>query len=120
MTDATSVSQAGARRVGLQFPEGLLMYACVISDILEAFAGAEHCYILGDVAYGEPGSCSVSCFPAGLGCTPCAGRWQWLEGAKGAIPVRVQVRAAWTTSQPGRSAATSWSTTATRASSPWT
>ena len=26
---------AGARAVALQFPEGLLMYACVIADILE-------------------------------------------------------------------------------------
>ena len=26
---------AAARRVALQFPEGLLMYACVIADILE-------------------------------------------------------------------------------------
>jgi 2-(3-amino-3-carboxypropyl)histidine synthase len=26
-------------QVALQFPEGLLMYACVISDIIERFAG---------------------------------------------------------------------------------
>lgn len=31
--------QAGAKKVALQFPEGLLMYACIIADILEAFAG---------------------------------------------------------------------------------
>ena len=31
--------QAGARRVALQFPEGLLLYACVIADILEGCAG---------------------------------------------------------------------------------
>ncbi len=31
--------QAGARTVALQFPEGLQMYACVIADILETFAG---------------------------------------------------------------------------------
>lgn len=31
--------QAGVRAVALQFPEGLLMYACVIADILERFAG---------------------------------------------------------------------------------
>lgn len=31
--------QANAKRVALQFPEGLLMYACVIADILETFAG---------------------------------------------------------------------------------
>lgn len=29
------VRQQGAKRVALQFPEGLLMYACVIADILE-------------------------------------------------------------------------------------
>jgi 2-(3-amino-3-carboxypropyl)histidine synthase len=29
------IRQLGARRVALQFPEGLLMYACVIADILE-------------------------------------------------------------------------------------
>ena len=43
---------AGARRVALQLPEGLLMYACAISDILEAFAPLEQTYILGDVTYG--------------------------------------------------------------------
>lgn len=44
--------QAGARTVALQFPEGLLLYACVIADILEQHAGVEHCYILADVTYG--------------------------------------------------------------------
>ena len=29
------IRQQGANRVALQFPEGLLMYACVIADILE-------------------------------------------------------------------------------------
>lgn len=29
------VREAKATRVALQFPEGLLMYACMISDILE-------------------------------------------------------------------------------------
>ena len=33
------IRQAGARRVALQFPEGLLLYACVIADILEGWAG---------------------------------------------------------------------------------
>lgn len=37
--------------MALQFPEGLLMYACAISDILEQFAGCQ-CVILGDVTYG--------------------------------------------------------------------
>lgn len=43
---------AGAKRVALQFPEGLLMYACTISDILEAFTPLEQTFILGDVTYG--------------------------------------------------------------------
>lgn len=29
------IRQAGAKRVALQFPEGLLLYSCVIADILE-------------------------------------------------------------------------------------
>jgi hypothetical protein len=33
------IQQAGVKLVALQFPEGLLMYACMISDILEEFAG---------------------------------------------------------------------------------
>jgi hypothetical protein len=33
------IQQAGARQVALQFPEGLLMYACAIADILQEFAG---------------------------------------------------------------------------------
>ncbi|KAL6533621.1 hypothetical protein OROHE_013454 [Orobanche hederae] len=41
-----------ATRIALQFPEGLLMYSLVISDILTTFAGATHCFILGDVTYG--------------------------------------------------------------------
>ena len=35
------IRQANAKCVALQFPEGLLMYACVISDILERFAGED-------------------------------------------------------------------------------
>ena len=38
-------------KVALQFPEGLLMYSCVICDILNRFTGA-HVFILGDVTYG--------------------------------------------------------------------
>lgn len=37
--------------VALQFPEGLLMYACIISDIVTRFTGAK-VIILGDVTYG--------------------------------------------------------------------
>jgi len=37
--------------IGLQFPEGLLMFACLISDMIERFTDSE-CVILGDVTYG--------------------------------------------------------------------
>ncbi|CAM9161626.1 unnamed protein product [Discosporangium mesarthrocarpum] len=51
--------------VALQFPEGLLMYACTISDILEKFGGCS-CVILGDVTYG---ACCVDDLTAkALGC----------------------------------------------------
>jgi 2-(3-amino-3-carboxypropyl)histidine synthase len=46
------VRSTGAKRVALQFPEGLLMYSLVISDILTAFAAVERCFVLGDVTYG--------------------------------------------------------------------
>jgi len=46
--------------VALQFPEGLLMYACVIADILIKFAGVK-VMILGDVTYG---ACCVDDFTA--------------------------------------------------------
>lgn len=46
------IRTAAAKHVALQFPEGLLMYACAISDILESFAGIEETFILGDVTYG--------------------------------------------------------------------
>lgn len=54
------VKQTGARRVALQFPEGLLMYACTIADILERFTGCET-VIMGDVTYG---ACCVDDFTA--------------------------------------------------------
>ena len=31
------IKQKGAKRVAVQFPEGLLMYACVIAEILERY-----------------------------------------------------------------------------------
>lgn len=34
------LKQAGARTVALQFPEGLLMYASTLADIMQHFAGA--------------------------------------------------------------------------------
>lgn len=49
-----------AQVVGLQFPEGLLMYACIISDIIESFCSVST-VILGDVTYG---ACCVDDFTA--------------------------------------------------------
>lgn len=34
------LKQAKAKRVAIQFPEGLLMYSCVIADILERYTKA--------------------------------------------------------------------------------
>ena len=45
------LKQLGAKAVALQFPEGLLIYACAIADILEVFAEVET-VIMGDVTYG--------------------------------------------------------------------
>lgn len=59
------ISEKGAKRVALQFPEGLLMFAAPIADILESRTGAEM-VILGDVTYG---ACCVDDFSAAaLGC----------------------------------------------------
>ncbi|KAK9367436.1 putative diphthamide synthesis protein-domain-containing protein [Lipomyces kononenkoae] len=54
-------------RIALQMPEGLLIFACVISDILERFAGHDiSCVIMGDVTYG---ACCIDDFTAkALGC----------------------------------------------------
>jgi hypothetical protein len=54
------VRTAGAKMVALQFPEGLLMYACLISDILERFCSVTT-LIMGDVTYG---GCCIDDFSA--------------------------------------------------------
>ena len=59
------VRAAGARRVGLQLPEGLLLYACTLGDILTRFTGAET-VVLGDVTYGA--CCVDDLGAAALGC----------------------------------------------------
>ena len=51
---------AGIKRVALQFPEGLLLYACTIADILESFTEADT-VIMGDVTYG---ACCVDDYTA--------------------------------------------------------
>ena len=59
------VRAAGAKRVGLQLPEGLLLYACTLGDILTRFTGAET-VVLGDVTYGA--CCVDDLGAAALGC----------------------------------------------------
>jgi 2-(3-amino-3-carboxypropyl)histidine synthase len=53
-------SDKDIHRVSLQFPEGLLLYACIISDIIQRFAGAK-VMVMGDVTYG---ACCVDDFTA--------------------------------------------------------
>lgn len=59
------IRQLNAKRVALQFPEGLLIFAFPIADILENFTGCD-VVILGDVTYG---ACCIDDFSArALGC----------------------------------------------------
>lgn len=55
------IRQLKARRVALQFPEGLLIFAFPIADILERFTDDCDVVILGDVTYG---ACCVDDFTA--------------------------------------------------------
>lgn len=53
-------------RVGLQLPEGLLLFATTLSDIIETFCPGVETVILGDVTYG---ACCIDDFTArALGC----------------------------------------------------
>ncbi|KAM6239598.1 2-(3-amino-3-carboxypropyl)histidine synthase subunit 1 isoform 3-T3 [Spheniscus humboldti] len=54
------IRQAQARKVALQMPEGLLMFACTIADIVERFTDAE-AVVMGDVTYG---ACCVDDYTA--------------------------------------------------------
>ncbi|XP_050408878.1 2-(3-amino-3-carboxypropyl)histidine synthase subunit 1 [Patella vulgata] len=45
------IRSTGSKMVALQLPEGLLMFACTIADIIERFTEAET-IIMGDVTYG--------------------------------------------------------------------
>lgn len=54
------IRSCGSKRVALQFPEGLLMFACTISDIIESFTDADT-LIMGDVTYG---ACCVDDYTA--------------------------------------------------------
>jgi 2-(3-amino-3-carboxypropyl)histidine synthase len=46
------IRSLGARRVALQMPEGLLMYASVLADIFRAHCSNAETLVLGDVTYG--------------------------------------------------------------------
>ncbi|XP_068173683.1 2-(3-amino-3-carboxypropyl)histidine synthase subunit 1 [Antennarius striatus] len=54
------VRQANSKRVALQLPEGLQMFACIIADIIERFTDADT-IVMGDVTYG---ACCVDDFTA--------------------------------------------------------
>jgi 2-(3-amino-3-carboxypropyl)histidine synthase len=57
---------SGAKKVALQFPEGLLLFATTISDILTQFCNGIETLIMGDVTYG---ACCVDDYTArALGC----------------------------------------------------
>lgn len=60
------IRSLGAKRVALQMPEGLLMFATTISDILTRFCPGCETLIMGDVTYG---ACCIDDFTArALGC----------------------------------------------------
>jgi 2-(3-amino-3-carboxypropyl)histidine synthase len=46
------IEETQARRIGLQFPEGLQMFACILSDILKSLSKVEDCIILADIVFG--------------------------------------------------------------------
>jgi 2-(3-amino-3-carboxypropyl)histidine synthase len=54
------IRQTGAKRVALQMPEGLVMFATTIADIIETFTEADS-VIMGDVTYG---ACCVDDYTA--------------------------------------------------------
>jgi 2-(3-amino-3-carboxypropyl)histidine synthase len=59
------IRTSGSKKVALQFPEGLLLFATTISDVLVQFTGCET-IIMGDVTYG---ACCIDDFTAtALGC----------------------------------------------------
>ncbi|KAK7192442.1 Diphthamide biosynthesis protein 1 [Paraphaeosphaeria sporulosa] len=60
------IRSSGARSIALQFPEGLLLFATTISDILTQFCPGTTTLIMGDVTYG---ACCIDDFTArALGC----------------------------------------------------
>lgn len=59
------IRAAGAKRVALQFPEGLLLFSCTLADVITRFTGAET-VIMADVTYGA--CCVDDLGAAALGC----------------------------------------------------
>ncbi|KAI9768601.1 MAG: Diphthamide biosynthesis protein 1 [Geoglossum simile] len=60
------IQTLSAKKVALQFPEGLLLFATTISDILTRFCPGTETLIMGDVTYG---ACCIDDFTArALGC----------------------------------------------------
>lgn len=60
------IRSSGAKRIALQFPEGLLIFATTISDILTQFCPGTETLIMGDVTYG---ACCIDDYTArALGC----------------------------------------------------
>ncbi|KAI5300280.1 Diphthamide biosynthesis protein 1 [Ascosphaera atra] len=60
------IRSSGAKRIALQFPEGLLLFATTISDILTQFCPGTETLIMGDVTYG---ACCIDDYTArALGC----------------------------------------------------
>lgn len=60
------IRTAGSKNIALQFPEGLLLFAPIISDILTSFCPGTETLIMGDVTYG---ACCIDDFTArALGC----------------------------------------------------
>ncbi|KAL8932297.1 MAG: hypothetical protein Q9211_006397 [Gyalolechia sp. 1 TL-2023] len=60
------VRSSGSKKIALQFPEGLLLFATTISDILTRFCPGTETLIMGDVTYG---ACCIDDYTArALGC----------------------------------------------------
>ena len=60
------IRSSGCKKVALQFPEGLLLFATTISDILTGFCRGTETLIMGDVTYG---ACCIDDYTArALGC----------------------------------------------------
>lgn len=60
------IRSSGSKKIALQFPEGLLLFATTISDIITQFCPGSETLIMGDVTYG---ACCIDDYTArALGC----------------------------------------------------